>query len=318
MFVRCILDVTGLPRHEQQPSIELSPGGGLPTILLELPNGPKGTPEDKGRITAVIEVTVPPEIAAEFAEASGLKLPSRAQELLETTYGKLSEVLRRSVRLLMWRHGISEDRNLFVLRDGAWSADSRQWHPIPGLIRGVMIFGLPRSKFPISPEVQEDVVRRLVAEEDEPLARQILREAWSLWNDSPKSALFLGIAAAEVGFKRCVATLVPDASWLVSKLQSPPLVKMLREYLPQLPIRAWPTARRGVLPKRLLRELHRGTEWRNTAIHTGEAGFTVEKLTEVLRTVSDVLWALDISVGERWAAQHIRSEVLAEWRREHE
>jgi hypothetical protein len=55
---------------------------------------------------------------------------------------------------------------------------------------------------------------------DEPLARQILREAWAQKSASPRSALVLAIAAAEVGFKQCVSQLVPEARWLVEEIPS--------------------------------------------------------------------------------------------------
>jgi len=48
---------------------------------------------------------------------------------------------------------------------------------------------------------------------EEPLGRQLFREAWSEREMHPRSALVvIGVAAAEVGFKRLVGSLVPAGS----------------------------------------------------------------------------------------------------------
>ena len=71
----------------------------------------------------------------------------------------------------------------------------------------------------------------------EPLAHQLLREAWNLRHTNPRISVVIGVAAAEVGMKQLVAMLVPHARWLVEELPSPPLVPMMRHYLAELPIR---------------------------------------------------------------------------------
>jgi hypothetical protein len=39
---------------------------------------------------------------------------------------------------------------------------------------------------------------------------------------NPRSALIIGMSAAEVGFKQCVGYLVPDAAWLANHVPRPP------------------------------------------------------------------------------------------------
>jgi len=45
-----------------------------------------------------------------------------------------------------------------------------------------------------------------------------------------RSALVIGVAAAEVGFKRLVGSLVPQAQWLMDEVQTPSLAKMLASF----------------------------------------------------------------------------------------
>ena len=83
----------------------------------------------------------------------------------------------------------------------------------------------------------EEIVRMVESGDQEPVAHQLLREAWELRSSNPRSALAIGIAAAEIGVKDLIASLVPNAQWLVMEMPSPPVVKILREYLPMLPVR---------------------------------------------------------------------------------
>jgi hypothetical protein len=50
----------------------------------------------------------------------------------------------------------------------------------------------------------------------EPVALQLFREAWELKRSNPRSALAIGIAAAEIGVKDLIASLIPNALWLVT------------------------------------------------------------------------------------------------------
>jgi hypothetical protein len=43
--------------------------------------------------------------------------------------------------------------------------------------------------------------------------------------------MILAVAAAEVGFKQFIVQMQPETKWLVANLPSPPLDKMLAEFL---------------------------------------------------------------------------------------
>jgi hypothetical protein len=59
-----------------------------------------------------------------------------------------------------------------------------------------------------------------------PLGQELLREAWRNLFVHPRSALVIGMAAAETGLKALIVDLVPENSWLIQEVQSPPIVKL--------------------------------------------------------------------------------------------
>jgi hypothetical protein len=122
------------------------------------------------------------------------------------------------------------------------------------------------------------------------------------------------ITAAEVGIKQCVSNLVPEAGWIVENLQTPPLHRMLREYLPLLPVKLRPKGRTLVPPDELLHEIRTGNDLRNKVSHQGHAEISAEKLDRILKAVSDLLWILDVYQGRQWAIQNVRPQVLSSWK----
>jgi hypothetical protein len=111
--------------------------------------------------------------------------------------------------------------------------------------------------------------------------------------------------------KELVASLVLDAEWLVGNLPSPPLVKMLEEYLPLLPVRCTIGGKALPPPQDALKSLRKGVTLRNQIAHAGGVTLKYETLEEVLLAVRDVLWLLDYYGGMEWAYEHVRDETKA-------
>ena len=85
-------------------------------------------------------------------------------------------------------------------------------------------------------DVPPDEIVRLVEEgKVEPVARQLFREAWALKDFESFKRTRHSMAAAELGVKDWIAALVPNAQWLAKEIPSPPLFKILRDYVPTLP-----------------------------------------------------------------------------------
>ncbi|HEV2748857.1 MAG TPA: hypothetical protein VGW34_16365 [Allosphingosinicella sp.] len=67
-----------------------------------------------------------------------------------------------------------------------------------------------------------------------PLAQELRNEALLIRDASPRSSLLMAVSALEVGIKTHIARIAPDTEWLLLKMPSPPVEKLLRHYLPHL------------------------------------------------------------------------------------
>jgi hypothetical protein len=148
---------------------------------------------------------------------------------------------------------------------------------------------------------------------EEPLAHQMFREAWSQRAAHPRSALAIGVAAAEVGLKKLISNLVPHAQWLVDEIQTPPVPTMLRKYLPTLPLKAKFKGKSLRPPTRLIKTLDEAFAFRNKLVHAGKTPPHRDKLEEMLLAVNDFLYVCDLYVGHVWAAEHISVQTRTAW-----
>lgn len=264
----------------------------------------------------------PPDSEIEAALKAGWRLPVVEGKILDgdpTTkfidgvFADLRSKIIETATLFRWRYGIAEGPpDPCHTSKQRYSEDGRVWHDVT-LLRSIrLMWGLT------VPSTAEDgaskrIVELVVAGMEEPLGRQLFREAWSQRSLRPRSALVIGVAAAEVGFKKLVGTLVPHAQWLVDEIQTPSLSKMLSKYLPTLPVKARFVGKTLRPPKVLLRQLDKAVERRNKLVHAGEPPPSLDELEEMLRAVNDFLWICDVYQGHDWAARYITIETQRAW-----
>jgi hypothetical protein len=271
------------------------------------------------------------------AEANEACSPEMLILLGEATHGKALEPAERNERLLAfckdldtrlwghleyvvsvlrWRCGIS-DGPLRPFSDAKYefSVDGTEWHSVPRYLASIrLMWGRARRNL-VEDEIQGGVAELLSRDKDEPLGYQLLREALELRKTHPRSALVIGIAAIEVGFKHFIAHLVPDAAWLAIEVPSPPLDKMIREYLPQLPVRGKFEGRFALIPSKLINTLGEGMKARNKLAHSGKFLPDADELENLLYTINDILLLLDCYSGEHWALDHVAAESQSRWLR---
>ncbi|MGH8647029.1 MAG: hypothetical protein ACREX4_22255 [Gammaproteobacteria bacterium] len=218
--------MTDCPADER---IELNCGSDLSTVVTIEQAKTKG----KFTCTALGDVTPPAKIARALPGTT-CRRSQEVNQYLKATEHRLSNHLSRTFRIFMWRRGMSVASSRLVFRGAFWSLHGQQWNPIYGLVRLRAYVGPQEPCGPVPPEIAADVGALVASGQDGPLARQLLREAWAQIGPSQRSALVLAIAAAEIGLKHCISALVPNARWLVENVPTPPLHKMLTEYLPLL------------------------------------------------------------------------------------
>jgi hypothetical protein len=326
-FFQFSSEVAGLARYAEKGDIEFnfdSPRVMSVRLSKGYPNGSK--PREAGDAVCTSTTTVEPpdgKIADELK--AGWLLPVVDGKIqagdpttlfIDSVIGDLRAAMTSTATLFRWRQGVAEGPPdpCHTLK-ASYSNDGKTWREIM-LVRGIKIrFGLTTC----APEdgVSEQVVEWANAGTEEPLGRQLFREAWSQRDLRPRSALVIGVAAAEVGFKKLVGSLVPQAQWLVDEVQTPSLSKMLSKFLPTLPVKARFSEKSIRPPSALLRQLEKAIESRNKLVHAGEPPPKPDDLMEILRAVNDFLWICDLYQGHAWAARHISVSLLNAWEGDH-
>lgn len=220
-------------------------------------------------------------------------------------YYQLAACAHKTVRLMRWRFNLNGRHSPCSFSSMEWSSGSLVWHELP-------IMGETHAELSLGFEVTEETIRETeeLANDgiNEPIHHEFFREAWHQRFQNPRSALALGVAALEVGVKACISTLVPDADWLVSELPSPPVAKLIKNYLPLLPVKATIGGQVLIPPRSVRRLISEAVELRNVVVHTGAAPVQKEELEQMLTAIKDVLWLLDYYQGHTWALEHVRTE----------
>ncbi len=228
---------------------------------------------------------------------------------------ELTVCIKKTVKTIRWKlnRGTSHDPvkgSLGVF----WSFNGRTWKEMPRALD----FSTSIDIIPNIYGAELKKINSLIKNQDtEPLGHELFLEAWGQRFDNPRSSLVVGIVSAEVGLKQCIANLVPDARWLVDELPSPPLRKMVAEYVPMLPARLKIENKVLGLPKKVKKALTDGVELRNKTIHVGSDAPSRIELEELLLSVLDLLYLLDYYCGYEWAINNIRSETLEAMKQEY-
>jgi hypothetical protein len=152
------------------------------------------------------------------------------------------------------------------------------------------------------------VQKLLQVQSRQPLYHDLFREAWQNQRDNPRSALVMGIAAAETGFKTTMIDLNPSVKWIVENLQSPPLDRMLRDYFSELPVRNRIKGEVRRPPKSIITTIKQGIELRNKLVHGRDESPSHETVRRTLEAVRDLLYLLDYYRGYDWALERLRPE----------
>jgi hypothetical protein len=209
-------------------------------------------------------------------------------------FGKIDSALRHVGAVLRWRFGLSGYDPVF--RDTNVTAQLANGRPLD-------LYLVPQSAMGDDSAAIEQgglsaVADLVTSSQREPVAHELWREAWNLRHSNPRSSLVIGVAAAEVGLKQLIATLVPNAKSLVENIPSPPLDTIIRKVLPDLSIRADVEPNRRA-PRHLRTAIIAMVEDRNRIVHLG--AMPRGDLRGALLAVREFLYMLDMYSGHPWA-----------------
>jgi hypothetical protein len=230
-------------------------------------------------------------------------LPDRLVSFIEQITKELMDYAKRTVNVLRWRCGTEGEHNPLSSRPATWSFDGQIWLPLPS---GGKAYAWSSPYIRTTEEILEEAIVYVKDGKNHPLGHELYLEAWEQRHQNPRSALIVGIAAAETGVKHCISTFVPEAKWLMENTASPDLVKMLSEYLFLLSTTKR-VNKQVFASKSILNEtLKKGVVMRNQIVHGRTTTIAYETLEEILLAVHDVLWILDYCSGFEWALEHVR------------
>jgi hypothetical protein len=251
-----------------------------------------------------------------WANFKGMNNPVTAiYNLVDPVFRQLGTHLKASIAILIWRYGITDGpMNSFSNWSESVSLDGTAWRGISNL-RGIKIaFLIPPRK--IGASALHEASRLHSEGAEPPLGLQLLIEAWNQRTRYPRSALVIGVTAAEIALKQLIGELAPDARWLADNLPSPPIFNIARDYIPRLKVKARLKGKALQLPKSLLKRLTEAVELRNKVIHKGAEPPKPEKLKEILVAMEDLVWICDLYTGHTWAWEHVSYETKSSWQDE--
>ena len=228
-------------------------------------------------------------------------LPSSFQDFCKDIIIQLSEVIKKIVRLVRWRYNLRGGHNPFRELHFVWALDESKWHRFP---HSIVLDVEQYQQLKVTEDVSKEVQEIFDAGVTEPLGQELFREAWEQIYRNRRSALVVGIAAAETGFKECLAKLEPSVDWFLKEIQSPPLEKMLRDYWPTLPKLPVVKGKKIIIPSALITTLKKGITIRNKIVHGRQTKLSHDTLVEILSAIKDLLLLFDYAVGRKWSEFH--------------
>jgi hypothetical protein len=216
----------------------------------------------------------------------------------------------RLVRLLRWRAGL--DFQALTINQDYLSLDGNSWLSLSAArsatLNIVQIFPA------LSEEITKEIIEQYETGGDEPLAHQLFNDAWNLRYTNPRASLVVAVAAAEVGLKKVISLIVPDAQWLLEEIPAPPIGKMLRKYIPTLKVKSRITGKQIIPPSKLIQKLEDAAKARNKIVHVGEKAPENKERLEMLKAIQDFLWICDMYRGQLKNVAFISADVLKEWK----
>lgn len=237
--------------------------------------------------------------------------PTDMVELLNQVSSDLFTSVNRFVKLLRWRQLCDAPGELINHSSLYWRVDDGAYLMTPPddssshnvTIQGM--FGIHWSN------KHADDLRNLWMDNSisEPLGHTLMREAAALSSDSPRSAILMITAALETAIKTHISKIAPDTAWLMGNIQSPPMYKILRDYIPLIhnnrgnKLEYWDK----IVPE--VKRIQGLIEVRNKVAHTGKIPDDTESIKSYIDLVSGILYLIDVLEGHEWAKAFVDNEM---------
>jgi hypothetical protein len=247
------------------------------------------------------------EIAKSYSPTADF-LPIDLQDFCSSIGKELEMHAARFVQLLRWLEKADGPVKVGDRSDQCfglyWKTTQERYHSVPWPKQGPLTIMLGSfGGLTWSNEDQQTFAQLWSTKrEHEPLGHQLLREARGIVEHNRRSALLICYSALEVGIKQHISTTAPDAGWLAMYVPTPPLFKILRDYLPEIHGDK-PAFENWAAIKPELKLITQFVEDRNRLAHRGES--ISGSLDDYLRITEDLLYAFDVFEGHNWAKTRV-------------
>ena len=242
---------------------------------------------------AVVEVTcvrsMPARVISEALKTGQLSCKKQA---VQAASEDMHSFVRRALKVIRWRQGVQGHPDPIRWGDPLhWSLDGVNWKGCADALHLSLGHMVSRKKW--SETIAASVGELVLGNNAEPLGHELLQEAEELFRTrNLRSAVVIAVAAAEVGFKHFVAELMPECEWLLLNVPSPPLEKMLTEFLPIIPIRRKIRDTLPAIPPSVLDQIKKANTLRNQIVHGRPIAVKEDTIAEALLNskTSYTLW----------------------------
>lgn len=232
--------------------------------------------------------------------------PKDIVKMIEDVETKLIHSADRFINILRWRQNIDidgrPDWSLF------WKTGDGQTYPLAPLRGGPLVGVASRFRIGIRTNEEDCIALKDLCskeEQNEPLGYLLLREAYSLAAESTRGSILTLTSALETAVKIHISKVAPDTAWLLASIQSPPIFKIMRDYIPAIHrsrghgIEFW----EKLQPQ--IKKVDKLVEVRNKIAHTGKIPDGAAPVKDYLTLVSDFLRIIDVLDGHEWAKAYV-------------
>ena len=236
--------------------------------------------------------------------------PDDIQELINSAETELYNKMNDLLGLIIWSQGIHVNAS-FDEGTLYWGEkDNDNFFVVPRNLNQKEF-----SVFLSNDITWEEQDRKVLSESWEknlriPLSHILAREATVLIEHHSRSAILMMTSALETGIKTNISKLSPDTEWLLENLLSPPIDKIFKNYIPLLYEKCGRTIEFQQELKSLTKKIKEIIEVRNKIAHTGKLPENIGNIYEMLQSVFDILYLLDVLDGNQWAKELVSSKLM--------
>ncbi|MET0637833.1 MAG: hypothetical protein ABWZ25_17515 [Chitinophagaceae bacterium] len=189
------------------------------------------------------------------------------------------EEQERLYRLIRWKHRLGERKETQLNLTMEWCLDKKSWGNFVSCSSAENLRVSSTHRRPLESSIE----KLFDDQQDEPVFLDMLRQANSIRSGNLEPSFVIAVAAMEVGVKFLIQNRQPATKWLVEELPSPPIIRLVQEYLPKI-------VKEFVVKEEDKAMIKNIVEARNKIVHRGGSVNERKTLYKWLNYINDFLF----------------------------